>query len=286
VSTRRFDVLAYAASAHGRSRSDLEGVGAPLSPELRRALEYLARRQGETTTWLSLVLVTPTHKDARITAFLSAWAYERHWVADSLAALTGDRPHPAPQRNGPRRVADRLAPLGAAVAANRNGGALPAVQMAERYVDGLFLEAMLDRAEKSAPDPVAADLGRMRATVARQQRFFAEAAVERLAASATARRLARRALTARAWPIGAEREPEETAAVLAALFAADPDWAAPIDSAVDRLPGQGGLRIAERTAANPGRPPLRILLRPAAALGSAAAGITRRRKGRGRSAPG
>lgn len=269
----RFDVLAYAADAHGSHRSELTGVGEPLPERLRDLLSFLRRRTTGTTAWLSVVLVTPTHKDARVTAFLSAWAYERHWISDALSALAGDEP----PRASASRLRDRLAPLTEAVVANVHGTALTAAQMAERVVDGLLIERLVARAIVLAPPAVVPDLEPIRAVLARQQDFFLETARERLADSRRAQRLARRRLSAVAWPLGADRDADATASVLALLAEGDPSWAADIDAAVDALPGLAGLSLMRRTAANPGRPPLRIPTRSAAALGRLAADLSRRK---------
>ncbi|CAN5265585.1 hypothetical protein BH09ACT5_BH09ACT5_09850 [soil metagenome] len=38
-------------------------------------------------THLRSVLVTATHKDARITAFLTTWAFEKYWIADAFEQI-------------------------------------------------------------------------------------------------------------------------------------------------------------------------------------------------------
>jgi hypothetical protein len=170
-----------------------------------------------------------------------------------------------------------LAPLTEAVVANLHGTALTAVQMAERAVDGLVVDRLLARAAALAPAPVVPDLERIRAVLARQQDFFVETATERLAASPRAQRLARRRLSAVAWPLGADRDAEAARRALALLAEGEPAWAAEVDAAVDALPGLAGLGLMRRTAANPGRPPLRTPMRPAAALGRLAADLSRRK---------
>lgn len=273
----RFDVAAYVRQPLGPMRSGLAGVGAALPDDLAEALRYVQRRAQGTTSWLSLVLVTPTHKDARITAFLSTWAYERHWLGDAVGALAGAGPVPAIRRGIASRWRARFGPLVEAIVANLHGRALTAVQMAEQVVDGLIVEAMLERAQALAPAAVAADLAKVREAIARQGRFFAEAAHETLGNSRAARALARRRLRLRIWPIGADREPAAvTAAALQTLFGADSDWATAIDRRIDALPGLAGLGLVRRAVRKPGRPALRIpllgtpLTRRAPAIGKGA----------------
>jgi hypothetical protein len=240
-------------------RDRLTGIGAAVPADLADALRYVQRRAAGTRSWLSHVLVTATHKDARITAFLSTWAYERHWLADAVGALAGSGPAPVRRRGPLGRLHDRLGPLREAVVANVHGHALTAVHMTERLVDGWIVDAMLERAQHLAPAAVAADLATVRDAIARQGRFFAEAATEALAHSSAARALARYRLRKRVWPIGAEREPAAvTAAALRTLFGADRTWAAAIDLRVDALPGLAGLELVRRTARRPGRPVLRV----------------------------
>lgn len=257
----RFDVAAYVRQPLGPMRRGLAGLGATLPDDLAEALRYVQRRAQGTTSWLSHVLVTATHKDARITAFLSTWAYERHWLGDAVGALAGVGPVPAIRRGIAIRVRARFGPLWEAIVSNLHGRALTAVQMAEQVVDGLIVEAMLERAQALAPAAVAADLARVREAIARQGRFFAETAHEALGNSRAARVLARRRLRVRTWPIGAEREPAAvTAAALQTLFGTDRDWAAAIDRRIDAMPGLTGLGLVLRTVRRPGRPVLRIPL--------------------------
>ena len=255
----RFDVGDYVAHPFGPMRATLTGVGTAVSAELAEALRYLQRRSQNSTGWLSHVLVTPTHKDARITAFLSTWAYERHWLGDAIAALAGGGEAGVTKRRALlRRLGDRIGPLREAIVANVHGHSLTAVQMTERLIDGWIVEAMLERAQSIAPAAVAADLGRVRDAIGRQGRFFAETATEALTGSRAARILVRRRLRRQIWPIGADREPSQTAGTLHTLFGADRDWAAIIDRRIDALPGLAGLGLVLGAATKPGRLPLRI----------------------------
>ena len=170
MSAAGFDVRAYSLDAQGSLRTRLTGVGEPLDDACRDLLRYLRERFGGTTTWLSLVLVTPTHKDARITAFLSTWAYERHWMADALLALAGGVPSVPAPRGRLAATFERLGPLREAVLANVHGRALSAVQMTERVIDGELLDALLERAIELAPAAVAHDLEHLREVLERQQR--------------------------------------------------------------------------------------------------------------------
>jgi hypothetical protein len=261
-STSPFDVAAYVRAPLGPMRGTLQGVGAALPADLAEALRYVQRRAQGTGSWLAHVLVTATHKDARVTAFLSTWAYEAHWFGDALNAIAGAGPVPAIRRGLAARFRARFGPLQEAIVANLHGRALTGVQMTERLVDGWIVDAMLERAQQLAPAAVAADLARIREGIARQAQFFAESATESLASSRAARMLARRRLAMRTWPIGADFEPAAaTAHALQALFGPDRSWAAAIDRRIDALPGLAGLQLVRRTVRKPGRRPLRMTFR-------------------------
>jgi hypothetical protein len=261
-STSPFDVAAYVRAPLGPMRGTLQGVGAALPADLAEALRYVQRRAQGTGSWLAHVLVTATHKDARVTAFLSTWAYEAHWFGDALTAIAGAGPVPAIRRGIAARLRSRFGPLHEAIVANLHGRALTGVQMTERLVDGWIVDAMLERAQQLAPAAVAADLARIREGIARQAQFFAESATESLASSRAARMLARRRLAMRTWPIGADHEPAAaTARALQALFGPDRTWAAAIDRRIDALPGLAGLQLVRRTVRKPGRRPLRMTFR-------------------------
>jgi len=259
--TGPFDVAAYVRQPLGPMRETLQGLGTALPADLADALRYVQRRAQGTGSWLAHVLVTATHKDARITAFLATWAYEHHWIGDAVGALAGAGPVPAIRRGIAVGLRERFGPLREAIVANLHGRALTGVQMTERLVDGWIVDAMLERAQQLAPEAVAADLAKVREGIARQAQFFAESATEALTHSRAARLLARRRLALRAWPIGAEREPASaTAHALESLFGPDAAWAAAIDRRIDALPGLAGLHLVRRTVRKPGRRPFRTTL--------------------------
>ena len=95
-----FDVREFARTAHGshrcRARSRdarSDSAPAPMSLRLVRVLRDLERT---TMQRMRNLLVTATHKDARVTAFLTTWAFEKFWIADALDAdprgHQGERP--------------------------------------------------------------------------------------------------------------------------------------------------------------------------------------------------
>ena len=144
------------ARAVGPMRETLEGVGAALPADLAEALRYVQRRAQGTGSWLSHVLVTATHKDARITAFLSTWAYEAHWFGDALSAIAGAGPVPG---HPPRHRGEAARPLRPAA---RGGRREPARPRAHRRADDRAARRRLDRRRDARARPAARPGGRRR----------------------------------------------------------------------------------------------------------------------------
>src|SRR6188472_3556089 len=85
-----FDVREYARTAVASHRDELNVEvyrTQPLTAATLRVLSYLQIVERATMTHLRAVLVTATHKDARITAFLTTWAFEKYWIADALEQI-------------------------------------------------------------------------------------------------------------------------------------------------------------------------------------------------------
>lgn len=57
------------------------------------AIRALQRIERSTMARLRRMLVSPTHTQARITAFLTTWAYERYWIDDLLTRLLRSSDH-------------------------------------------------------------------------------------------------------------------------------------------------------------------------------------------------
>jgi hypothetical protein len=245
-SSERFDVRGYARTASGslREGSDLEAIGhSPIERETSEALAALRLLERSTMRRLRSLLVTPTHKDARVTAFLVTWSYEKFWIADALAAVLG--PPPKPRRaSPPARIAERLRPIALAVSTNLIGPSITGAHLATAYADTLLLESLYTRLAGSTDN---AELARLLERIAeitgRHREFFGSDARRVLAASPSARRLARRSLRTARLPLGSDRIP---AAQLRTLLAPARRGARELDSAVSALPGLRGLVPIDR----------------------------------------
>ena len=260
---RAFDVRDFARTAVGSHRGsiDLDAFAEnPLDPDTVRILAYTRELERSTMTYLRNVLVTPTHKDARVTAFLTTWAFEKYWIADAFEVIV--RAHgfdPAGIQDLSKlrafalEVAERATPIVESFRANAIGPDVIGVHLASVTVDEWITEAAYRRLAELDPHPVLVPLLETVLTVKERHRSFVEPEAERrLSASARARSLARRALPRTSWPIGASSlRKAETGFFYRTLF--DAALAEQIDARVQALPGLAPLhlvRSARRGAAS------------------------------------
>lgn len=248
-----FDVRDFARRATGshRDRLALESYRAtPLTPETLRALRYLQVIERGTMTHLRGVLVTATHKDARITAFLTTWAFEKFWLADALEQIVlAHEPEGAEADRSPFRTPVERT-IRESIYANIVGVPMIAVHMSLSTVDQWITAAAYERLIALEPnETLTATLTEFIAIKQRQLEFFEAQARFRLEESAQGRRITRRRLSRTPWPIGAQAEPRaETRFVWQHLFASAPDLVADLDERIDSLPGQSGLGLIRKAA--------------------------------------
>ena len=248
-----FDVREFAHTAAGSHRDSLNLASYrtnPLSPETLRALRYLQIVERATMTHLRSVLVTATHKDARITAFLTTWAYEKFWIADALEQIAlanapeGTEPDRAPFRTPTERT------IREAVYANIIGVPMIALHMTLGTVDEWLTQAAYARISSiEGNQQLTETVEHLLKLKRRQLSFFEPQARFRLAESPRAPRLTRRRLAKTPWPIGAKAEPRtETDHFFRHAFGSAPETIAELDARVDTLPGQRGLAILRKAA--------------------------------------
>jgi len=203
-----FDVHEFAASAHGSLRAEVPDA-VVLDGESARLVELLRALEAATMAHLRNVLVTPTHKDARVTAFLVSWAFEKFWIADALGAVVGrgasadlpGTPGTAPASASQTSSSRTPGPLRRSIVGAVSGTAVVAAHMTQGLVDDTILdgayEELSSRAE--ALQPLTA---RIRSIKDRHTRFFGEEARRRLAESGRAVRATLRTLRREPQPIG------------------------------------------------------------------------------------
>lgn len=156
-----------------------------------------------TLEWLRIILVSPTHSDAQVTAFLCTWAYERHWVADALAQVVVDHGGvvtDARSRGQWRSEAwQRIAPIGEAVWTNLIGDDVVAAHLVEAAIGEALGLVVLRRLGEREPglEPLCRAI---RATKQVHLNYFRTRAAADLAASSRAQRLVRLRLRRFRWP--------------------------------------------------------------------------------------
>ncbi|MET0304429.1 MAG: hypothetical protein ABW040_10290 [Microbacteriaceae bacterium] len=214
-----FDVREFARTARGSHRAELDLTpleAAPLDQDAARLVRALRDLERGTLHRMRDLLVTATHKDARVTAFLTTWMFEKFWIADALdavleaSAAADDLPSTegsARRTRAERR--ERRGPIRRAIAANITGPQIVAEHVTTGLVDEWITQAAYRRlAEAASALQSVADL--VLDIKERHIHFLAEEAERRLGLSTKAQKITRRALERAAWPIGSvDRSDEE-----------------------------------------------------------------------------
>ena len=154
-----FDIREFTRTAQGNFRGELDlssFEAMPLDAPTLALVRYLQRLEAATMEHLRNLLVTATHKDARVTAFLVTWAFEKFWIADALDGVleahglerTKNIPEGAPRR-GVDEAIQRSGPIRRAIAAIGLGAPIVAVHMATGLIDEWILEAAYNRLKLS-----------------------------------------------------------------------------------------------------------------------------------------
>ena len=254
-----FDVRAYARTAVGNLREGLELDAYekhPLTSETLRVVSFLQAIERATMQHLRNVLVTPTHKDARITAFLTTWAFEKFWIADALAAVLSAHDAVPVSSNGSklfrgfRELRERFSPIRESMVSNHIGVPMLAVHMTIGAIDGWLTQAAYRRiAELDDNAELSTTIDTILTIKARHLTFFEPQSEYRLSASSKAQSLTRSRLKKSAWPIGADDLPrDDRQYFFDRLFRSAPGLVESIDSAIDGLPGLRGLGLIEHAA--------------------------------------
>jgi hypothetical protein len=254
----RVDLDRYALNAR---RLDLTGVDfdafrtRPLDDGTLRCLRYMHDVEHHTICYLRDLLVTPAHRDPRVTTFLTLWTYEEMWHGEAIGRVLAahgedagaERIAPMRQRLGWRdRLAPTLKALGAAVAGNAFG----ALHMTWGAINEWTTQAGYARLINRAQHPVLTDLlSRIMRQEGNHIAFYASEADRHLSAHRGAQRLVRATL-ARLWkPGGAGVMPKAEVAFVARTLFGGADGRtviARIDRRIDRLPGLEHLGLVTR----------------------------------------
>lgn len=258
----RFNVRDFARTARGNHREELDLVEfetAPLSAETLHAVRYLGRLESATMENLRNLLVTATHKDARVTAFLVTWAFEKFWIADALDAIL--------EANGQQKAQDvvegrksralseshdRRGPIRRAIAAIRQGVPIIALHVTTGLVDEWVTRAAYEKVSiASNSTSLRSAIAMILEVKARHSAFFEDDALRRLVEPAAAKLTAREIVT-QVFPIGAiDRSADDRAFFDRYVFGGEDGAAraAVLRGRIAALPGLGervAARISER----------------------------------------
>jgi hypothetical protein len=244
-----FDIREFARTARGSHRGelDLESLTpVDVDAAAARLIRTMRDLERHTMERMRNVLVTATHKDARVTAFLTTWAFEKFWIADALDAVLEATGHDLTSPVGVRRRArgervERRGPIARAIVGNIAGPELVAAHVTTGLIDEWVTTAAYRRLGEIAPAVrPTADL--IVGLKERHISFLAEDTERRLTESARARRLALNEVKRSAWPLGAiDRSADDRSAFEAVVFGGTEGAAraAEIAAQVAALPGLG-----------------------------------------------
>lgn len=243
------DLREHARAAIGSyaDRVDLGAIDGD-APTLR-LLRVLYGIERSTIERMRVLLVSPTHSDAQVTAFLCTWAYERHWIAAALNDVLDRHGWPvafAPETEPPLRrflgeARHRLQPITEALRTNVIGDPVVAVHLIEGVLDEALTRAAYRRLV--VLEPTLAPLAEaVLQTKINHGRYFHTRAAADLGRSATARRLVRRRLRRHAWPPPSPELPVEEAGWFVRMIFAGPAVRSEVDVDLGELPGLTGHR--------------------------------------------
>ena len=245
-----FDIREFTRTARGSHRGELhldEIAQSGLGADAIRLLRLLRDLERSTMQRMRNLLVTATHKDARVTAFLTTWAYEKFWIADALDAVleaTGDDLHSSEKVGVSRRIVterqERRGPVARAIRANFDGPQIVAAHVTTGLTDEWITQAAYRRLGE-----LAAGLHSVVAMVLsvkdRHIKFLAEEAQRRLAASPRASKLTRREIKQSVWPLGAVERSDDDRTFFERVVFGTPAGAAEARRISDMLAALPGL---------------------------------------------
>jgi rubrerythrin len=226
----------------------------PLPPRTLRTIRYMADVEYHTVCYLRDMLVTPSHAEGDVSAFMTFWNREEFWHGEALSAVLArhDITLDFDQLKAKRLKLgwkDRLSPVVQSLGSNLIGKDFIAVHMAWGAANEWSAGEAYRRLAAIEDEPVLTTLlQRIAKQESRHVAFYATQARKRLEGYPKAQKIARFALT-RFWgPVGTGVMPEtEVDHVMHHLFSGPEgrSYAARIDSNISRLPGLDGLRIVQ-----------------------------------------
>lgn len=258
-----FDVPGYLAQARGRIAVDSARI--EISEDEARDLGFLWRLENSALAETRALLASWTSNEARITAFVTGWGYERYWLARALRDIlevsptsSAASPTPTDSRRGPvSRLRGIWVERGLPILAPVIGGVVKEPLTAGHMARLAIQEATLQAAERAVCSRLRSEAARVLTEIIDRREeiigFFRSEAVARI------RRSRIEAVTARAhlirpWAplrIVGVAEPDEARA-LTSIFASAADRRLLIDSDAEigqLLPGNPQPSVNQVTAA-------------------------------------
>jgi len=251
MTTPSFDVREFARTARGSHRGEMDLSGLTpddVSEQAAGLIRVLRDLESSTMHRMRNLLVTATHKDARVTAFLTTWAFEKYWLADALSAVLDATGHSTGAEDGTRRKTfservDRRGPIRRAVTGNIAGPKLVSAHVAIGLIDEWVTTAAYHRLAETAP-ALHAVVGMITEVKERHIDFLLEETERRLGESARNRRVAAKTVKQTAWPVGATELPDAQRSLLETVVFGGPEGsarAADIAARIAALPGLGAV---------------------------------------------
>jgi rubrerythrin len=265
-----FDIAEYTDTARRVQEDDVDFDSFrdnPLSKAALRSIRYMSDVESHTICYLRDLLVTPSHKDPEITAFLTMWAYEEFWHGEALDKVL--RAHNVPASYGHiRRVRlaqgllDTIAPIHQAIAGYTIGEDYIAVHMTWGAINEWSAHSAYARLIEREQNPELTKLlRRIQAQESRHLAFYASQARDRLERSNRARKLTRMALKAFWTPVGSGIQPKSETRFLMEYLMGGEEGAKAIqrlDRKVDTLPGCENLNLIARNIGKFGVGPMAV----------------------------
>ncbi|WP_154792011.1 ferritin-like domain-containing protein [Occultella kanbiaonis] len=224
----------------------------PLPPESVRTLRYMCDVEYHTVCYLRDMLVTRSHGEGEVNAFMTMWNREEFWHGEALAhvlSLHGVTVNYDQLKDRRKKLGwrDRLAPVKQSLLSNIVGKDFVAVHMLWGAANEWSAAAAYKRLGVLEGHPSLAELlRRIAAQESKHVAFYATQAKTRLAGNPKAQKLARFALK-NAWaPVGSGiMSDDEVTHVMGHLFGGTEGRKEinAIDRHIGRLPGMEGLTI-------------------------------------------
>ncbi len=233
----------------------------PLDAQTLRSLRYMCDVEFHTSCFLRDLLVTPSHREEDTGGFMTMWNREEFWHGEALSMVLAEHGIIVDYDEiKAKRVklgwTGSLGPLKQSVLSNLAGTDFVAVHMVWGAANELSAVAAYRRLSAMTDHPVLSPLlRRIAQQETRHVAFYTTQARERLADSASARRMVR-LIMARLWkPVGSGMMAEsEVQHVMAHLFGGQGAELDKLDTRVQKLPGLEGLTIFRSAFARLGVP--------------------------------